>query len=402
LSRNRKIIPALMFHSVGLEHHPWAWSHISESLESFEAKIALLKAKGFSGVTWNDLYDHMAGRRVLPDDSILLTFDDGYLDNWVFVYPVLKKYGMKGTIFVSPDFVDPQADVRANFDDVVAGRCHQDELRVAGFLSWAEMREMEKSGLIDIQSHAMTHTWYFRGPKIVDLHRPHEVTPYPWLFWNARPERKSFYLNEDQQGFLPWGYPILEHAKSLTVRRFFPDENAMDAITSMVAECGGASFFHRSDWRSVLESKVSALLDGGPMPGHHESDEMRAERIADELQRSKALIEANLAKQVDFICWPGGANDGFVLDHARAAGYKAWTLSSQSQLAKRNIPGVDPTSIKRIGTSNQIEVRGRRCGTAGPRFLLWKVLDHQGSAVHRVALKARKFAALVSTFGRSS
>jgi peptidoglycan/xylan/chitin deacetylase (PgdA/CDA1 family) len=390
-----------MFHSVGLENHPWAWSYISEPLETFEAKIALFRKQGFSGIFWHELHEYMAGGRKLPENSILLTFDDGYLDNWVHVYPVLKKHGMKGTIFVSPDFVEPTGAVRPNLDDVAAGRCRPDELSVAGFLSWAEMREMEKSGVIDIQSHAMTHTWYFSGPKIVDFHRPHEITPYPWLFWNARPDRKPFYLEEDQQEFLPWGHPILEHAKSLTVRRFFPEDAAMNAITAFVAERGGREFFRRPDWQRELESGVATLVDGGALPGHYESDEARDARITDELQRSKLLIERNLDKQVDFICWPGGANDESVQRRARAVGFKAWTLSSVSQLGKRNVPGADPTSIKRMGTSNQLVVRGRRCGIAGPRYQLWRVLEHQGSAFHRAGLRAWKLAALAMSAGGS-
>ena len=402
LTRDKKIVPALMFHSVGLENHPWVWSHISEPLDTFEAKIALLKDKGFTGVFWHELYEHMIGGHTLPDNSILLTFDDGYLDNWVNVYPILRKYGMKGTIFVSPDFVDPSDELRPNLDDVSAGSCELDRLTMAGFLNWAEMREMEKSGLIDIQSHAMTHTWYFSGPEIVSLHKPYEVTPHPWLFWNARPDRKPFYLNEDQQRFLPWGYPILEHQKSLTVRRFFPDDDAVNEITSFVADHGGRELFERRDWRSVLEVWVAKTFDNGSLGGHHESDEARTARITDELQRSKTLIENNLSKQVEFICWPGGANEDVVQSIAKDVGYKSWTLSSRSQLEKRNRPGTDPGSIKRIGTSNVIHVKGRKCGTGGRQYQYFSVVGHQGSAVHAIALKAYKLAALAFSLGGST
>lgn len=388
-----------MFHSVGLEDHPWAWSYISEPLSTFEAKIALLKQNGFNAVFWDEVYEHMAGRCVLPDNSILLTFDDGYLDNWVHVYPILKKYGMKGTIFVSPDFVDPSEDVRPNLDDVNSGRCHVKELSVAGFLSWSEMREMEKSGLIDIQSHAMTHTWYFTGPNIEGFHRPHDVTPYPWLFWNARPDRKPYYLSEDQQDFLPWGFPIFENKKSLEARRFFPKEDSIHAVTNYVADHGADEFFQRSDWRPTLENLVRISFDGGMVPGSFETGDARNARITDELQRSKSLIQNNLSKQVDYICWPGGANDETVQEIARDLGYKSWTLSSASQLDKRNRPGLDPSSIKRIGTSNQIAARGRRCGTGGARQQMLKILEHQGSTWHRVALKAYKLASMVFALG---
>ena len=388
-----------MFHSVGLEEHPWAWSHISEPVETFEAKIALLRRKGYNGVFWHELYEHMAGRRTLPDNSIFLTFDDGYLDNWVHVYPILKKYGMKGTIFVSPDFVDPSNLVRPNLDDAAAGNVGMDELTVAGFLNWAEMREMEKSGLIDVQSHAMTHTWYFSGPEIVSFHKPYDVTPHPWLFWNARPDRKPFYLNEDQQDFLPWGHPILAHEKSLAARRFFPDDEAVDEITSFVSARGGRKFFELQDWRPVIDNWIAESFDNGGLPGHYETDEARSARVTDELQNSKALIETNLSKQVDFICWPGGANEERVHKIAKKIGYKSWTLGSQSQLEKRNRPGTDPGSIRRIGTSNVIDVKGRQCGNGGPRYQYMNIVAHQGSAAHTVALKALKLAALTLSLG---
>lgn len=395
LARDRQVVPALMFHSIGLEKHPWAWNYISESVSTFEQKIALLKARGFTGVFWQEVYDHMVGTRVLPDNSILLTFDDGYLDNWVYVYPILRKYGMKGTIFVSPDFVDRSSAPRYNLDDVAAGDCSADELQVAGFLNWAEMRAMEKSGLIDIQSHAMTHTWYFNGPRIEDFHSPHDVTPYPWLFWNARPDRKSFYLNEDQQEFVPWGFPILEHGKSLETRRFFPDEDAILLFTRFVSERGGREFFSIPAWRNQLDSLRLESFPNGEIPGSYEPDGLMKDRLQNELCRSKELIELNLDKTVDFICWPGGANDEQVQKIARDAGFKSWTLSSRDEGSKRNRPGADPVSIKRIGTSNEVRVRGRTYGSAGANWQLWHVLAHQGSSSHSFLIKVYKSLALL-------
>lgn len=388
-----------MFHSVGLENHPWAWSHISEPIAIFESKIALLKKSGFHGVFWGELYDYTAGDLELPGNSILLTFDDGYLDNWVYVYPILKKYGMKGTIFVSPDFVDPSPELRQNMDDVMAGRCQPDDLVVAGFLSWPEMREMEASGLIDIQSHAMTHTWYFSGPQIVDYHRPHSITPNPWLFWNARPDRKPYYLSEDQQEFLPWGSPILQHHKSLEVRRYIPDEHALSKITDFVTAEGGSKYFDLEDWRPRLDDFVTAEFGSLNVPGRFESEDSQVKRFTDELKSSKRLIEKNLQKSVDFVCWPGGATNDLVQAIAQDVGFKSWTLSSRSALAKRNRPGTDPGNIKRLGTSNAIDVRGRRCGTAGARFQLWQILAHQGSTLHAILIRLFKLSRLVLTLG---
>jgi peptidoglycan/xylan/chitin deacetylase (PgdA/CDA1 family) len=341
----------------------------------------------------------MAGRVVLPDNSIFLTFDDGYLDNWVHVFPILKKYEMKGTIFVSPDFVDPGSDIRPNLDDVWAGKCRRDELTIAGFLNWAEMRLMEESGLVDVQSHAMTHTWYFSGPRIGAFHQPHEVTPYPWLFWNARPDRKSYYLTEDQQEFLPWGYPILEHQKSLAGLRYFPKPEVVDDIVDFVAAHGGRDFFRTANWRHAIVHGVPSLACRDEVPGVYETEAEKKARVAQELGQSKTIIEANLGKTVEYICWPGGANNELVRSIARSVGYKSWTLGSMEERDKLNVPGEDPSSIRRIGTSNEIRVKGRLCGNGDPTYQLWRIMEHQGSTWHSAAVKLKKLTALARSLG---
>lgn len=398
--RNKKIVPALMFHSVGLEWHPWVWAHISEAVATFEKKIALLNHRGFHGIFWNELYEYMAGKRSLPDNSILLTFDDGYLDNWVYVYPILKKYRFKGTIFVNPEFVDTRPDLRLNTEDVAESRCRDIDLQHAGMLSWNEMTRMEESGLVDVQSHSMSHTWFFSGPKITDIHRPTEVTPYPWLFWNSRPDRKPYYLTENQQEFLPWGHPILAHQKSLVVRRYFPEESAIREVTQYVGDHGGAEFFNRTDWRDALVAELGLTVGESELGGEYETQQAQKSRVTGELRLSKELIERNLNKQVDFICWPGGGNDDSLQRTALEAGYKAWTLSSNSEPNKRNLPGANPSSIKRIGTSNDVAIKGRQCGTGGAYFQLYKILEHQRSSLGSLLLKAYKLVAFVANSWR--
>jgi hypothetical protein len=275
-------------------------------------------------------------------------------------------------------------------EDVWRGKCEAHSLNAAGFLNWEEMREMEASGLVDIQSHAMTHTWYFGGPVIEDFYTPENAAEYPWLAWNTRPERKPFYLVEDQTEFVPWGYPILEHAKSLTVHRFVPDAEVVRRIVDHVDASGGRRFFTRDAWRSELLDVVVSAGGKNGIPGAYETDKQREERIRAELADSKQLIEVQLDKRVDYICWPGGGNDPLVRRMARDVGYRAWTLGSKDQLEKRNRPGSDPTCIKRMATSNAINHRGRRIGTAGPSYQLARVAAHQGAAWAQLLVRGYK------------
>lgn len=386
LFRDKSIVPSIMFHTAGLENSDWVWSYISEPVDLFEEKVKKLDQKGFNAVNWDELYACMSGEHELRQDSIFLTFDDGYLDNWVFIYPILKKYGMKGTIFVNPDFVDPRDIVRPNLEDVWAGRATYEELETAGFLSWPEMRLMESSGVIDIQSHSLTHTWYFSGPKIVDYHRPRSIEQYPWLAWNQQPDRKPFYLAEDQSGFVDYGSPIFEHEKSLIVKRFFPDDDAVNKIRDYIVEQGVGEFFKTIHWNYSLQEKIDSWF-GGKVPGRYETEEEHLQRIRYELSHSRYLIEKNLNKEIKYICWPGGGNDEKVWEIARDVGYKSWTLGSQDKSHYRNVFNSNPEFIKRMGSSNQVRIHSRVVGTGRSVYMMLRIGAHQNSVVYKYLLR---------------
>jgi len=71
----------------------------------------------------------------LPENSMLVTFDDGYKNTYTVAYPILKKYNIKATIFLNTKYI--------NNDDA--------------YLTWDEIREMYNSGLVDFQMHTHSH-----------------------------------------------------------------------------------------------------------------------------------------------------------------------------------------------------------------------------------------------------
>jgi len=379
---NHEIVPVVMFHSVGLNDTDWVFSHISEPLESFIQKLELLRKKGYQFLFWSELYDHMAGLKKAPKKSIMITFDDGYLDNWVYVFPVLKKLGVKATIFVTPEFVDPRSGIRPNWEDVTNGKVAKSELNSAGFLNWDEMSAMESSGLVDIQSHCLTHTWYYASPTVTDFHRP-ENREYPWLVWNAFPERKPYYMVEDQSGLVPAGTPVYEFEKSLVCRRYYPPEDILREMAVFVDDSGGPSFFQKEGWRKRLMTLHRKLFEKYGAKGRRETDYEYKKRVFFELTESKRMIEQKLQKRVDYICWPGGAYNSTVLKLAGEAGYKAWTLSSRDQTSFRNLPGVSPKQVKRVGSFSWYNIPGKRSvGRASAIYFLCGIERHKGSFVY--------------------
>jgi peptidoglycan/xylan/chitin deacetylase (PgdA/CDA1 family) len=304
----------------------------------------------------------MAERKKIPSRSVVLTFDDGYLDNWVYAYPLLKKYGLHGTIFVNPDFVDPSKSLRPNLDDVWSGQISIHELPTSGFLSWQEMRVMESSGYIDFQSHGLTHTWYFSSTDIIDFHHPDD--PYPWLAWNAHPGRKYLWMTEDQHTFVPWGTPVYQHEKSLATRRYYPDQNLDAALTDYVKNHGNETFFQNVDWRQQLENVVTDYRQTHGDRGRFESDSEYRARLHHELAGSKQMIERQLDKKVDFLCWPGGGYNDTSETISKEVGYLSSAHSSTDKSVKKNRLGENPTHWSRISppafhwSESRVEYKG--------------------------------------------
>jgi peptidoglycan/xylan/chitin deacetylase (PgdA/CDA1 family) len=98
----RQRLPVLMYHSVlGTPYYaPSANNPYVVSEENFAAQMKYLYDNGYTTITTEQLTDFLFGGKALPDRAVLLTFDDGYLDNAVFAYPIMKQYGFTGAVFV--------------------------------------------------------------------------------------------------------------------------------------------------------------------------------------------------------------------------------------------------------------------------------------------------------------
>jgi Polysaccharide deacetylase len=354
-------IPIVMYHTVGRPLDDWLWSDLTISDTLFEKQIRLLKAKGYRSLSLDEVHSIQSDGRAGTERHVALTFDDGYLDNWVFAYPILKREGWRGTVYVNPEFIDPGETPRPNLEDVWAGRCGMEDLQVHGFLNRAELRLLNDSGVLEVGSHSMSHTWYPTGPEIVDFHRPGLSTP--WLAWNARPDRKFAYLTEDQSGFTPYGHPIHAHGRSLGIRRYLPDPMQLEKTTALVAANGGEMFFADQGWRQTLMEAAAPFAE----TGRYESDQEMATRLAAEINDARDLLEELLAAPVLHFCWPGGAYRQESWTALEKSDYRTICIARSDH---RRWQGDDPRCLRRIGCSDQFTFMGRRFPTSDPTFLL--------------------------------
>jgi peptidoglycan/xylan/chitin deacetylase (PgdA/CDA1 family) len=72
----------------------------------FESHLRYLQEAGYTVITLDDLLYALALGEPLPDKPVILTFDDGYEDNYTYAFPLLEQYGTTGTFFIITDFIN--------------------------------------------------------------------------------------------------------------------------------------------------------------------------------------------------------------------------------------------------------------------------------------------------------
>ncbi len=346
-------VPVVMLHSVsGFRADRPRTFPVWCPPEMFEGYLAYLRRRGYTTITLRQLYDHVAGGAPLPRKPIVLTFDDGYLDNWVYAVPLLEKYGFSATVFVPTDFIQPGATPRPTLADVWAGKLREEELEVYGYLNEAEIREASRRGVLDVQSHGKTHTWLPVSDEVVDVHRPDlPLRQLRWTWWNRFPERKPRWFQEISHGDIPWGTPVYRSALALSAPAVRPDPGLAERLTSFVAERGGAAFFERDGWREEIDRVVADWKREHPDPFPRETPEEFRARLREELVVSRERLEELAGKEVRFMCWPNGGVCREAFELLPECGYLAATLPSRAK-QPRNHRGTRPDRIGRISATS--------------------------------------------------
>ncbi len=136
-------IPILLYHdfvATVSDSDPDNFNYINTP-QSFEENIKVLLENGYTFISFQELNDAINGKISLPEKPILINFDDGYYSNYEYVFPILKKYNVKASIFVVTDKIGKEIDGKR-------------------YLSWEQCKEMQDSGLVDIFSHSKRHVFY--------------------------------------------------------------------------------------------------------------------------------------------------------------------------------------------------------------------------------------------------
>jgi peptidoglycan/xylan/chitin deacetylase (PgdA/CDA1 family) len=135
--KKSKTIYTLAYHSIEDKEY-----RHSVKAETFEEQIKYISKK-YQLLTYQEFCDVLEGNKELLKDGILVTFDDGFYDNYTNAFPILKKYNVPAVIFVTTSYVGG-----------INTRSSGNEFR---FLEWENMQKMITSKLVSIQNHTHTH-----------------------------------------------------------------------------------------------------------------------------------------------------------------------------------------------------------------------------------------------------
>ena len=132
----RYTVPILTYHDFGYG------TGIQISPENFEWQMHYLKEKHYNVISLDELVEGIKKGKKFPRNTVVITMDDGYKDNFTYAYPVLKKYGFPATIFLIANNIGTNAN----------------------FLDWDQIRDMARNN-ISFGGHTKSHVYL---PEIKD------------------------------------------------------------------------------------------------------------------------------------------------------------------------------------------------------------------------------------------
>lgn len=134
-------VPIIMYHSILADEARQGAYVITPA--QFESDLRYLKEGGYTTVVVADLIAYVREGRPLPDKPVMLTFDDGYYNNYHYAHPLLTQYGMRAVL-------SPIGTWSEHYSAHPNERDHDNY----SHLTWEQLREMAQSGVWEIQNHS--------------------------------------------------------------------------------------------------------------------------------------------------------------------------------------------------------------------------------------------------------
>lgn len=282
--RGQPTLTILAYHRVmptdALDGYPFDPELISATPTQFESQMLYLR-RHMNPVALSDLQAHLAGKASLPPAAVAVTFDDGFTDTYRYAFPILKRYSIPATLFLTTGNVDSGAPFWFELVAYLAFRVDPHTLELEG-----------------------SNQGFPSGPTLLErtrsLRQMHEILK---------------------------GLPNALRADTLARwgRRFAP----------LIAH-GALGHSRPITWEQVREMAASGMQFGSHTVTHPNLTQMGEAELDWELSESKRVLEERLQSSVDLLAYPIGTASAFnarVTAAAERAGF---------QLAATYIAGANP------------------------------------------------------------
>ena len=153
-SRSSVEIPIIMYH--GITQNPSKEKEYFISKDRFERDLKWVQKEGYTTIFPSQLIDYVYNGTSLPEKPIILSFDDGYCNNYINAFPLLQEYNMKATIAI----IGIESEISSNDVYRVPASCS---------LSWGEIAILARSGLVEFSNHSYDLHETNRGRKGADI-----------------------------------------------------------------------------------------------------------------------------------------------------------------------------------------------------------------------------------------
>ncbi len=352
-------LPVMMYHSISRHRH-----RLCVAPELFEEHCRVLAENGWRGVSLAEAEDFFLRREKLPPKSCLFTFDDGYLDNYVYAEPLLRRYGHQGVMFAVANCIETGTDLRPTMEDAHKPEVARElasldqrplilrrnkSVSLIKFCNWAEIRRMRERGAMAVAAHSLGHDRVVKELRFTRL--------------ATRNIRDGYFGVPPYEQ--PYGFPMFNLDHALTHRAYAPVPELFDLVTAMVPQDKDESSLFLADEknrRAVMEA-IRAL----PALAVQESREEYLARIAKDFAECRNTFIRELGVAPQSFCWPWGDYNRAALRAGEEAGFQIFFTTGRGMNLYGRRKAVHRFSV-RGGSGLELLEKARKVSLASREF----------------------------------
>ena len=190
-----------------------------------------LKENGYNVISWQQVIDAENGKGTLPDNAVLLSFDDGYETMYNVVFPLLKAYNYPAVFAPVTGWLDTPANKKIAYADKMLDR--------SVFATWSQVKEMEQSGLVEVASHTHNlHNGINANPSGGQL--PAVIAPE---YKNGKYETEDAYKNRLKSDFTRSVQTLVNHVGKKPRVMVWPYGQFNDVAVQLARQAGMPHYF---------------------------------------------------------------------------------------------------------------------------------------------------------------